>query len=83
MATKTITVTEGAYTALKSLKAPRESFSETIIRVSKRKPLSSFYGILGREKGARLEKNISNLRKSRGELYKKRLERIAKEMKTG
>ena len=82
MATKTITVTEDAYMALKSLKAPRESFSETIMRVSKRKPLSSFYGILSKEKGEKLEKNISDFRKKRGELYKKRLGLIVKGMKT-
>lgn len=49
---------------------------------SKLKPLSSFYGILSKEKGKKLEKNISDLRKNRGELYKKRIERIVKEMKS-
>ena len=82
MVTKTITVTEEAYNALKALKAQRESFSKTIIRVSKRKPLSSFYGILGRESGGKFEKNILNFRKKHAELYKSRIKRIAEEMKS-
>lgn len=63
MAAKTITITEKAYNALQSLKKPNESFSETILRVSGRKPLSEFFGALSRKSGERLETTVLELRK--------------------
>ena len=80
MATKTITVTEGAYEALKAMKTPNESFSAVILRISKRKPLSSFYGVLSKESGKRLEKTIVELRKARNKAHQERLKRIADEL---
>ena len=81
MAVKTITVTENAYEALKAMKEPRESFSDTILRVAKKKPLMSFYGILSKESGDKLEKFIIDRRKRNRKLHKKRMERLMKEMK--
>lgn len=78
MAVKTITVTEDAYEALKSLKASQESFSETILRVAKRKPLSDFFGVLSKESGERLEKTVYELRKRRNEVHRERMKRIIK-----
>ena len=80
MATKTITVTDDAYNALRALKDGNESFSETILRVAKRKPLSSFYGILSKKSADDLEKSIADFRKRKKNLHKKRIERITKEM---
>ncbi len=80
MSTKTITVTEDAYNALKALKEPRESFSETILRVAKKKPLSHFYGALSKETGERLEKVIMENRKAFAEAYTKRVVHLKKEM---
>ena len=62
MATKTITVTEEAYKTLDSLKRPRESFSETIKRIAKRKPLSTFFGVLSKESGEKLENTILEIK---------------------
>ena len=73
MATKTITVTEEAYKTLDSLKRPRESFSETIKRIAKRKPLSTFFGVLSKESGEKLENTISELRKVRNKTHNVRL----------
>ncbi|MBI3260595.1 MAG: antitoxin VapB family protein [Ignavibacteriae bacterium] len=81
MTTKTITITEDAYEALKSLKETRESFSETILRVARIKPLSYFYGCISRESGKKLEKAIMKIRKSRNESHAKRLEKITRELK--
>jgi predicted CopG family antitoxin len=79
MAVKTITVTEDAYNALKGMKEPRESFSETILRVSKRRPLMSFFGILKGESGEKFEKAIMDARKKEYSLYKERIKHVIKE----
>ncbi len=81
MAVKTITVRKEAYEALKAMKVPDESFSETILRITKRKPLSYFYGALSKKAGEALEKNISEMRKSSSKLDKERMKRILKELK--
>lgn len=80
MAVKTITVTEDAYEALKSLKGPNESFSKTIMRMAKRKPLFSFYGVLSKESGDSLERVIMERRKAHTKSHMERIERIRKEM---
>lgn len=81
MTTKTITVTEDAYTALKALKGTRESFSETILRVAKKRPLSDFFGVLSKKSGERLEKTVLEMRKKRDEVRKERMKRIVAELK--
>ena len=81
MSTKTITVTEDAYEALRALKDARESFSDTILRVAKRKPLSSFVGILSNKSGGELEKAIMEGRKIRNEAHKKRMKNLMEDMK--
>ena len=81
MSSKTITVTKDAYEALRALKETNESFSDTILRVAKRKPLSFFYGCLSKESGKKLEETIMEMRKIRSESHKKRIEKIIKELK--
>lgn len=81
MATKTITVTEGAYEAMKSLKASSESFSELFMRISKRKPLSSFFGVLSAESGERFEKAILEARKKRNEAHQARIKKIVEALR--
>ena len=78
MATKTITVTVHAYEALKSLKQEKESFSETILRVAKKRSIWDFYGALRGEPGERLEKAIMELRQRHRETSKERVERLKK-----
>lgn len=73
MATKTISITEDAYNILKSKKEVSESFSEAIVRLSGRKNLSSFFGVLGEKSGLELEKNIKIIRKKHAKLHLKRL----------
>jgi predicted CopG family antitoxin len=81
MSSKTITVTEDAYEALRALKEANESFSDTILRVAKRKPLSYFCGSLSKGSGEKLEKTIMEMRRIRSESHKKRIEKIAAELK--
>ncbi len=81
MATKTITVTEDAYDALKSMKSSSESFSGAILRIAKRKPLGSFFGILGKDSGKKFENAIIELRKKRNESHSLRMRKIISEMK--
>jgi len=58
MATKTISITEEAYERLASKKKEGESFSEVINRITNKRSLSEFAGILSNEEADRLEKNI-------------------------
>lgn len=81
MAVKTITVTENAYTILSHMKEPNESFSDVILRVSRKKPLSDFFGALGGESGERLEEAIYDARKKRNRTHKLRIEKIVQEMR--
>lgn len=76
MTTKTITITEDAYEALRGLKDTRESFSETILRVAKKKPLDEFFGVLSKESGAKLERAILELRQKRNLSHRTRMKRI-------
>ena len=80
MATKTISITEEAYERLKSRKDERESFSDVIYKITKRKKISDFYGMLG-EKAAKIEEAIAESRKQTKKLHENRMRRILKEMK--
>ncbi|MBI5391094.1 antitoxin VapB family protein [Candidatus Woesearchaeota archaeon] len=80
MAVKTITVTEDAYAAMKKIKEEHESFSDLFLRVSKRRPLSDFFGILSPEGGAELEKNILEMRRARNKVHTKRVGRVIAEL---
>ncbi len=76
MAVKTITITNEAYFALKSLKADEESFSKAIMRIAKKKSLRSFFGVLDTKSADKLEYTINDLRKTRNNSRKKRLSRL-------
>ena len=76
MAVKTITVTEKAYEALKSLKAPSESFSKTILRVSGKRSLSGFVGALSKKSAEHLKKSIKEIRRRDEESYRRTLSRV-------
>jgi len=77
MATKTLTITEEAYDILKGRKKPTESFSEVIVRLSGKKPLASFYGILGEDAGKALAKEIAETRRRHALSHKERVKRYA------
>ncbi|HLD05526.1 MAG TPA: antitoxin VapB family protein [Candidatus Nanoarchaeia archaeon] len=86
MAVKTVTITEDAYGVLKSWKQPGESFSETLLRVGKKRSLRDFFGILSKEAGDEMEQIIKERRKRHTEEHEKRVAKIVEafnEMKHG
>ena len=64
MATKTISITEEAYERLKMQKAPRESFTDVINRITGKRDIMEFAGILSEEEGNKLETYIKERRKA-------------------
>ena len=58
MSTKTITLSEDAYEKLKALKQGSESFSEVVRKLTTRKPLTEFAGLLTAKEAARAEEII-------------------------
>ncbi len=81
MAVKTITITEGAYRALKAKKGEKDSFSDVIIKMTGKRPLSDFYGALSRESAERLERAVKEARDAHRKLHSARIKRIKEELK--
>ena len=69
---KTITLTSEAYDRLRALKREGESFSETIVRVTNRPPLMSFFGTLPPDSGHELAKVIEQNRTARRSIDRQR-----------
>ncbi|MBI4450521.1 antitoxin VapB family protein [Candidatus Woesearchaeota archaeon] len=82
MAVKTITVTTAAYDALKYLKGRHESFSETILRVTKRRSLWEFAGAISEASAAKLEAAIKESRTRHTESHRKRIARMAAQLRS-
>ncbi len=68
MVVKTITITEEAYRHLKARKTGEESFSDVILRLTKRRPLGDFVGILGAESADALRAAIDEDRARRAKV---------------
>ena len=64
MSTKTITLAEDAYQRLYSLKQGQESFSEVVRRLTTRKPLTSFAGLLTQQEANKIEKIVQTGREN-------------------
>jgi len=81
MATKTISITEEAYNNLVRHRRENDSFSIIINRElgCRKAKLSDFFGILSKEDGEKLEKNIKKIRELRKKVDAKRAEKL-KEM---
>lgn len=65
MVVKTITITAEAYRSLKARKAAEESFTDVILRLTKRRPLRDFVGILSPESAEAIRKAIDEDRATR------------------
>jgi len=76
MATKTISITEDAYKRLACLKKNNESFSMVIERITGKKKISDFKGILSKESAEAYGREIKRNRAERNQLHKKRIKLI-------
>ncbi len=65
MATKTISITKKAYDRLKARKGPEESFSDVILRLTDRRPLAEYAGMLSKTSVNAMRKAIDEARKDR------------------
>lgn len=76
MAVKTITITEKAYSSLKAKKGKKESFSDTILRVTRKGNIMDFFGVLNPKEANELETIIKENRKRHRMMHRKRVKRI-------
>lgn len=63
MSTKTISISEEAYNLLKNAKEEHESFTDAILKVARKDPLSGLVGILAPKDAEEIRRNVRNLRK--------------------
>ncbi|MBI4439891.1 antitoxin VapB family protein [Candidatus Woesearchaeota archaeon] len=75
MATKTITVTNDAYEALKGMKEEKESFSETIIRISGKRSIKEFVGALSSSSADKLKKEVYAVRQRHATAHRERMKK--------
>jgi predicted CopG family antitoxin len=68
MVVRTITVTDEAYRRLRSQKGETESFSDVVLRLTRRKPLSDFAGVLSPDTAAALRAAVAQDRAQRRRL---------------
>ena len=80
MATTNISITQEAYNRLGRERQGNESFSEIINRLTRKKSIMEFAGILSKESADRLEENIRRHREAFDREARKRVERIVKEL---
>ena len=62
MATKTISITEEAYERLRTQKAPKESFTDVINRITGKRSIMELAGILSDEEASKMEDFIKKSR---------------------
>ena len=65
MPTKTISITKEAYDRLKARKWPDESFTDVILRLTDRRPLADYAGMLGKTSVKAMQKAIQESRRER------------------
>jgi len=68
MATKTISITREAYDRLRARKGRNESFTDVILRLTDRKPLAAYAGMLSKSSVKAIRVAIDEARRERREL---------------
>ena len=76
MSTKTISISEEAYNLLKNIKEEKESFTDAIIKVAKKDPLSKLVGVLTKNEATELRRNIRRTREKTEERLRRTAERL-------
>lgn len=71
MSTKTITITDEAYNHLKSAKDEGESFTDAILRITNKDPLSKLVGLLTKKEADEMKAHIKASRTATEERIKK------------
>lgn len=71
MSTKTITITDEAYNRLKAAKEGGDSFTETILRITNKDPLSKLVGLLTKKEANEMRAHIKASRIATEERIKK------------
>lgn len=67
MTTKTISITKEAYVRLKARKGSKESFSDVILRLTERRPLVEYAGMLSKSSVKAIREAIEEARRERRE----------------
>lgn len=80
MATKNISITDGAYKRLAGLREGKESFSEIITRITQKRQLLALAGLLSEGAARDLEATIIKQRERAHRAHAKRLKTIIKEL---
>ncbi len=65
MGSKTISITEDAYHRLRARKRRGESFTDVVLRLTERRPLSEFAGVLDEKTGRALADALEEARRER------------------
>lgn len=68
MVTKTISITKEAYDRLRSRKGPNESFTDVILRLTERRPLAEYAGMLSKSSVKAIREAIEEARRDRRRL---------------
>ncbi|MBI2583822.1 MAG: antitoxin VapB family protein [Candidatus Aenigmarchaeota archaeon] len=76
--TKLVSISEEAYERLKTMKGEKESFTDVVIKLTKKRPLESFFGSVPEEMAKRMETDITEARARHRKLHYARLKRLSK-----
>jgi len=80
MATRNISITEEAYVRLAQFRKQSESFSQVINRLTDRRSIMDFAGILSEKSAARLERHVEKHRRDFNKDARRRLVAIMKKL---
>ena len=75
---KLISVSEEAYERLKAMKEENESFTDVVVKLTRKKPLESFFGAIPEGMAKEMEANMAEARVKRRNLHSSRIKRMSR-----